>query len=42
MYISVCHIAKVAVVHDTDYHYMTPALIGTAIMCKSREQCKKE
>ena len=34
--------AKVVVVHNTDNHYTTPSLIGTAIMCKSREQCKKE
>ena len=33
--------AKV-VVPDTDYHFTTPALVGTGIICNSRDQCKKQ
>ena len=34
--------AKVVVVPDTDYHFTTPALVGTGIICNSRDQCKKQ
>ena len=34
--------AKVIVVPDTDYHFTTPALVGTGIICNSRDQCKKQ
>ena len=34
--------AKVVVVPDTDYHFTTPALVGTGIIHNSRDQCKKQ
>ena len=34
--------AKVVVVPDTDYHFTTPALVGTGIIRNSRDQCKKQ
>ena len=33
---------KVVVVPDTDYHFTTPALVGTGIICNSRDQYKKQ
>ena len=34
--------AKVVVVPDTEYHYSTPALVGTGIIRRSRDICRKE
>ena len=34
--------AKVLVVPDTEYHYSTPALVGTGIIRRSRDECRKE
>ena len=34
--------AKVVVLPDTDYQFTTPALVGTGIICNSRDQCKKQ
>ena len=34
--------AKVVVVPDTEYHYSTPALVGTGIIRKSRNECRQE
>ena len=34
--------AKVVVVPDTEYHYSTPALVGTGIIRRSRDNCRKE
>ena len=32
--------AKVVFVPDTDYHFTTPALVGTSINHNSRDQCR--
>ena len=34
--------AKVVVVPDTEYHYSTPALVGTGIIRRSRDECRQE
>ena len=34
--------AKVVVVPDTEYHYSTPALVGTGIIRRSRDVCRNE
>ena len=34
--------AKVVVVPDTEYHYSTPALVGTGIIRQSRDECRQE
>ena len=34
--------AKVVVVPDTEYHYSTPALVGTGIIRRSRDECREE
>ena len=34
--------AKVVVVPDTEYHHSTPALVGTGIIRKSRDECRHE
>ena len=34
--------AKVVVVPDTKYHYSTPALVGTGMIRRSRDECRQE
>ena len=34
--------AKVVVVPGTEYHYSTPALVGTGIIRRSRDECRQE
>ena len=34
--------AKVVVVPDTEYHHSTPALVGTGIIRRSRDECRSE
>ena len=34
--------AKVVVVPDTEYHHSTPALVGTGIIRRSRDACRRE
>ena len=34
--------AKVVVVPDTEYHYSTPASVGTLIIRRSRDECRQE
>ena len=34
--------AKVVVVPDTEYHYSTPALVGTGIIRRGRDKCRQE